>query len=141
MRRGAIFITTEADNFICIFTDTFEATMAALEMQAVLKQYGESLSKERDHFKVKLNGVGVHCGKGVMIDSLGILHGDVFNKAYHIGEDLCADGCVMITSAVKDKVYNHENFKNATYSQYPYKEGDEKNTMDIFTVVGSILGK
>merc|ERR1711871_1849784 len=37
--RGAIYITTEADNFIVIFPDTVQATMAALEMQAVLKAY------------------------------------------------------------------------------------------------------
>ena len=69
-RRGAIYITTEADNFICIFADTVQAVLAGLEMQAVLDAYKESLSKEREHFKVKLNGVGVHCGKGVLLDKL-----------------------------------------------------------------------
>ena len=42
--------------------------MAAVEMQSVLKEYADSLNKEREHFKVKLNGVGLHCGKGVMVD-------------------------------------------------------------------------
>jgi hypothetical protein len=32
MRRGAIYITTEADNFICIFHDTVQAVLAGLEM-------------------------------------------------------------------------------------------------------------
>jgi class 3 adenylate cyclase len=31
--RGAVFITTEADNFIVIFPDTTQAVMAGLEMQ------------------------------------------------------------------------------------------------------------
>ena len=63
-------------------------------MQAILTDYAEQLSEERKHFKVKLNGVGLHCGKGVYIDKLGVLHGDVFHFAYHIGEDLCSKSSV-----------------------------------------------
>jgi len=66
-------------------------------MKKVLEEYQESLSEDKQHFKVKLNGVGLHCGKGVLIDSLGVLHGDVYNHAYHIGEDLCEGGNVLIS--------------------------------------------
>jgi len=62
------------------------------------------LNQERKHFRVKLNGVGVHCGEGVVIDVLGCLHGDVFNHAYHIGEDLCEDGKVFISAEAKRRV-------------------------------------
>ena len=55
------------------------------------------MSKKREHFKGKLNGVGLHCGKGVMVDIEGKLHGDVANFAYHIGEDLCDGGNVLIS--------------------------------------------
>jgi hypothetical protein len=39
-----------------------------------------------------------------MIDKQDKLHGDVFNEAYRIGEDLCENGQVFITSEVKDRI-------------------------------------
>ena len=42
--------------------------MAAVEMKAIIDQYRESLSEDREYFKIKLNGVGLHCGKGLIID-------------------------------------------------------------------------
>jgi len=50
------------------------------------------LPEEKKHFKVKLNGVGLDCGKGVLIDKLGVLHGETFHSAYHYGEDVCEKG-------------------------------------------------
>ncbi len=58
----------------------------------MIKAYKDSLLQEREHFKIKLNGVGLHCGKGIMIDKCDKLHGEVFNEAYRIGEDLCENG-------------------------------------------------
>ena len=132
--RGAIFISTEADNFICIFTNPVEAVKAALEMQAVLADYktfvtnqdqlgwcshadlvkndnrtsGAKLSKvhtpeqnkkaaKREHFLVKFNGVAVHYGNGVTVDKLGLLHGETFNRAYHMGEDCAEKGNVLVS--------------------------------------------
>jgi hypothetical protein len=68
------------------------------------------LEKERQHYKVKLNGIGLDCGTGVIIDSLGVCHGEVFNKAYHLGEDVCAKGSIIFTDNVLKKVMNHEQF-------------------------------
>jgi len=62
------------------------------------------LPKEREHFKIKLNGVGLHCGKGIMIDKEDKLHGEVYNVAYRIGEDLCEGGQVFITEDVKNRL-------------------------------------
>jgi class 3 adenylate cyclase len=116
-KRGAIFITTEADNLIVIFPDTIQATMAALEMQAVLRDYAKICVEEnREHFKVKLNGVGLHCGKGLLVDSLMIPHGETFNTAYHIGEDLCDGGSVMISSAVRQVIEGSTDFAGASYT-------------------------
>jgi len=42
--------------------------MAAIEMQAIIKEYEKSLSHDKKHFMIKLNGVGLHCGKGLIID-------------------------------------------------------------------------
>ena len=39
-------------------------------MRKVIKDYGKTLKNkdERDKYKIKLNGVGLHCGKGVVVD-------------------------------------------------------------------------
>ncbi len=102
--RGALHISTEADNFIVIFKDTVQAGIAAIEMQSVLNAYAESLPINKKHFRVKLNGIGLHCGKGVLIDKQDKMHGDVFNHAYHIGEDLCEDGNVLVSNEVKSRL-------------------------------------
>lgn len=75
-------------------------------MQKVIKEYEKTLTYDRIHFKIKLNGVGVHLGEYVLVDKLGILHGRVFNTVYHIGEDICSDGKVIITEAVTKEIRN-----------------------------------
>ena len=100
----ALNITTEADNFITIFPDSISAVSAALEMQQILLKYNASLSEARQHYKVKLNGIGVGCGVGVLLDNEGKLHGEPANEAYHIGEDICEGGVVLITAAVAEEI-------------------------------------
>jgi len=94
-KHGALFISTEADNFIVIMPSAVAGAKAANEMQSVIFQYNESLPPERDHFKIILNGIGLDCGIGVAVDRDDKLHGEVSNTAYHIGEDLCSDGRVL----------------------------------------------
>ncbi len=101
---NALNITTEADNFITIFPDTISAVSAALEMQQILFKYNASLSDERQHFKVRLNGIGVGCGTGVLLDNEGKLHGEPANEAYHIGEDVCEGGIVLLTKQAADEI-------------------------------------
>ena len=60
------------------------------------------------HYAIKLNGIGLHCGKGVIVDIGGKLHGDVFNEAYSIGEDLCDNGNILLTQTVVDKLKNED---------------------------------
>jgi len=81
----------------------------------VLADYANSLEKERDHFKVKLNGVGLDCGKGVIIDALGVCHGEVFNKAYHLGEDVCEKGSIIFTDNVLEKIKDNPSFENVNF--------------------------
>ena len=57
-----------------------------------------------EHFKITLNGIGLHCGTGCMIDKGEKLHGDVANVAYHIGEDLCDGGNVLCSLEVRDRL-------------------------------------
>jgi len=102
----ALNITTEADNFITIFPDATSAVSAALEMQQILLKYNASLSEERQHYKVRLNGIGVGCGVGVLLDNEGKLHGTPSNEAYHIGEDVCENGIVLMTSLVEERIKN-----------------------------------
>ncbi len=82
---------------------------------------------------MKLNGVGVHCGKGVLIDKLGNLHGETFNFAYHIGEDLCEGGSVMVSSDAIEFLKKDKAFAKASYE----KIDDDPN---VFTVVGKVDG-
>ena len=49
-----------------------------------------------------MNGVGLCCGKGVDLDTMGVLHGDVFNKAYHFGEDLCSKSSILVGPRIKE---------------------------------------
>ena len=116
-RRGAIYITTEADNFIVIFPDTHQAACAALEMQQVIREYKESLTPERDHYKIKLNGIGVYCGEGVVVDKQGKLHGRVANFAYHIGEDLCTKTSVLFSNDVKKVIEKNPNFAKTQFKR------------------------
>ena len=98
----AMNITTEADNFITVFPDIESAVSSALEMQKILLDYNASLSEERQHYRVRLNGIGVGFGKGVIIDNEGKLHGTPANDAYHIGEDVCEGGIILVTKPVVD---------------------------------------
>jgi len=133
-RRGAIYIGTEADNFIVIFPDTHQAAHAALEMQKVIKEYKESLTPERDHYKIKLNGIGVHCGEGVVVDKQGKLHGKVANIAYHIGEDLCSKTSVLFSKDVQEIVSKNPNFANTEFKRI--ENPDEAEDGEIFEVGG-----
>ena len=131
-RHGAMFITTEADNFLVIFSDALSAAKAGLEMQAVLKAYADTLvGTPKEHFKVRLNGVGIHYGYGVVVDKQGKLHGDVANTAYHIGEDLCENASVLMTMAMKNVIESHSDFQAATFVGV-----DE----DCFRVEGAVGG-
>jgi hypothetical protein len=64
------------------------------------------------HFEIKLNGIGLHCGKGVIVDKENKLHGDTFNVAYTIGEDLVGGGKVLLSSDVK-AIIDKDQLKNA----------------------------
>jgi class 3 adenylate cyclase len=94
-KYGALFISTEADNFIVVMPSAVAGAKAANEMQSVIFKYNSTLPPEREHFKIILNGIGLDCGIGVAIDRDDKLHGEVSNTAYHIGEDLCSNGSVL----------------------------------------------
>jgi len=81
-----------------------DAVKASFEIRQILRRYAESLPPDRQHFKVRLNGVGVHCDHDVIVDKDGKLHGAVPNEAYHIGEDVYANGNVLVTEDVFKQV-------------------------------------
>ena len=43
-------VETEADNFICLFSDPMNALMAASEMKEVIALYERSLPGDKKHF-------------------------------------------------------------------------------------------
>jgi len=103
-RFKALTVQTEADNFITVFPDAASAVLAALEMQQILLKYNASLPDFRQHYCVRLNGIGVGYGAGIIMDAEGTLHGVPANTAYHMGEDICSDGDVLVTPVVADAI-------------------------------------
>eukprot|EP00930_Biecheleria_cincta_P039057 TRINITY_DN26863_c0_g1_i1.p1 TRINITY_DN26863_c0_g1~~TRINITY_DN26863_c0_g1_i1.p1 ORF type:complete len:514 (-),score=66.16 TRINITY_DN26863_c0_g1_i1:86-1627(-) len=134
-RYGAVHIGTEADNFIVVFLDTVNAVKAAVEMQHVIKTYSESLNADRKHFKIKLNGIGIHCAPGLVLDKEDGLHGDAMAVAYHIGEDLAEDGNIIISAETKGQISHDPFFAHAEYAEI---RDDE--TQDLMFCVTGTMG-
>lgn len=121
-------------------------------MQRVLLMYAQECKKHaphftdkngnvgnREHFLVKLNGVGIHHGKGVIIDKLGRLHGDTYNRAYKIGEDLCEGGSVMISKETMAVCQAEADFNNARYQKLDFKpENSHDVDPNVYTVSGNV---
>ena len=103
-KYGALFISTEADNFIVVMPSAVAGAKAANEMQNVIFEYNQTLPPEREHFKIILNGIGLDCGIGVVADREDKLHGEVSNTAYHIGEDLCSGGRVLCSGRMANRL-------------------------------------
>ena len=70
------------------------------------------LGTARSHFRVRLNGIGVACGFGILLDQEGSLHGVPSNEAYHIGEDVCEGGVVLVTNDVYKKMQTSDRFSS-----------------------------
>ena len=60
-----------------------------------------------------------------MMDQLDKLHGDTYNVTYHIGEDLCKGGNVLISEKVKKRLQKAKNFESCTYNLFENEEEDE----------------
>mmetsp|Transcript_33074 Transcript_33074/g.77366 ORF Transcript_33074/g.77366 Transcript_33074/m.77366 type:complete len:486 (+) Transcript_33074:105-1562(+) len=116
-RRGALHIGFEADNLIVAFPVVAEAVLAAVELRDILARHNSNLTDDSvSHYRIKLNGVGVHCGSGVLVDRRGNLYGEAARGAYHLGEDVCEGGSVLITKAVKETIESHRAFAAANFS-------------------------
>lgn len=130
-RRGAVNIFTEGDDMIAIFHNVLECAKAAVEMQQTIASVNELLGKGREFCTINLDGIGVHCGSGIIIDTKGNISGEPFRVAYHLGETLSADGVVLFSSAVVDRVRGDSTFAQATFRE----AGDEH--VRAFYVVGA----
>lgn len=131
----ALHIGTEADNLIVVFGNAVSAARAAYEMQHVLQAYKYSLETERSHFQVKLNGIGLDFGPGVVVDREGKLHGDVANNAYIIGEEMSAHGSILLTENVINAIKDHKAFEGAEYIQF---SGENLTNSNVFQLQGHI---
>eukprot|EP00933_Yihiella_yeosuensis_P039498 TRINITY_DN33550_c0_g2_i1.p1 TRINITY_DN33550_c0_g2~~TRINITY_DN33550_c0_g2_i1.p1 ORF type:complete len:536 (+),score=105.20 TRINITY_DN33550_c0_g2_i1:92-1699(+) len=121
--RGAVHTSFEADNLIALFPNVIDAVKAAVEMREAIATYNASLDDARQLFKIKLNGVGVDCGCGTMIDDSHNILGPAFTGAYHIGEDLCEDGAVLVSDAVKKRVQGDPFFAQVHFKEF--KDGEQ----------------
>ena len=136
---NALHIGTEADNLIVVFSSAIGAARAAYEMQHVLSAYRYSLDADRSHFKVDLNGIGLAYGTGVIVDREGKLHGETANAAYHIGEDLCEHGSIVMTKDVVDAIKDHSAFADATFVDFQSSKLNVSTTMGpVFSLQGHV---
>ncbi len=132
---GATFISTEADNFIVIFSDVVKAACAAIEFKNILSSYNATLAEDHSHFAVQLNGIGLHCGKDVIIDLEGKLHGHVASTAYHIGEDICSSGNLLITNDVFERLKGKNEFSTVQFADIT-----SDDDLQLKSIEGSIDG-
>lgn len=132
-RYGAVHVGTEADNLILVFLDAKNAAKAAVAIRHVIRVYNESLDAEqKPPLHISLNGIGVHCAPGLVIDREGGVHGEALRLAYHWGEDLAENGDVLISNDVKARLGGDPSFARATYSQRLDKDSD----MPVFAIAG-----
>ena len=61
-------MSTEADNFICVMPSPIAGARAAAEMRRAILNTMNFLLVARAHFQILLNGIGLDCGVGVVVD-------------------------------------------------------------------------
>jgi len=137
-RNGACFIATEGDNFIVVFPTVVGAALAACEMQQTVTHWNNGLSPEREHFALTLNGVGVHCGKGPIVDICGKLHGKTSDNAYTLGEEMCDKGSVAFSQAVVDKIKGATEFAGANFRPHALKEDADDELKEAVHSMGCV---
>ena len=98
----AMFIETEADNFIVLFPDPVKALVAAVHIPIILEAYNMDPNfVNDDDFHLKLGGVGCGYGSNVAYDSATEkFFGPPFDRAWDLGEDISSSGGVLIDKAL-----------------------------------------
>eukprot|EP00931_Biecheleriopsis_adriatica_P086702 TRINITY_DN61314_c0_g1_i1.p1 TRINITY_DN61314_c0_g1~~TRINITY_DN61314_c0_g1_i1.p1 ORF type:complete len:459 (+),score=76.86 TRINITY_DN61314_c0_g1_i1:25-1401(+) len=119
-KRGCKHIATEADNLIVAFPDVSEAVKAALDMRDHIMQHNSSLTEDRSHFTIKLNGIGIHCGEALTVDHHGEMLGATAEGAYQLGEDVCENGNIVISQDVMHVIEN-----DSTFTDFTFEPGEE----------------
>ena len=99
--NGALFVGTEGDNLIVLLPNAISAVSAAVGMRDAILRHNAALSG-REHHRVSLGGIGLHCGGPVVLDeAAGALRGPVASLAYHIGEDVSPTARFASAAVVK----------------------------------------
>ncbi|CAJ1384352.1 unnamed protein product [Effrenium voratum] len=127
-RYKAAHITTEADNLIVAFPSACDAAHAALELRAAIQKTNATLEEAKAHFAIQLNGVGIHCGVGLMQSAEGELLGEVARGAYVLGEDLCKGSEILVSEAVRLKLQEDPFFASASFNS---REDQETGAIDF----------
>ena len=131
----ALFIGNEADNLIVVLPSPLAAARAACEIQRVIQDYNRSLPAAKKDFEIVLNGIGLHCGAGVVLEKgTEKLHGQVAKDAYGLGEDVAEDGNVVISADMMEAIASDPFFQRASFSRLNTEDGAEAY------VVGGALG-
>ena len=86
--------------------------------------------------------LGIGCGIGILLDNEGSLHGKASNDAYHIGEDVCENGIVLVTALVEQRLKENETIAtlidNGGIVVNDFKTEDEPDQLYKQIVVGTL---
>jgi len=113
-KYGVYHFYFEADNIWALFRDPVSAVQAAREMLNLIGLHNQTV-KDPD-FRVKLSGVGLHYGDGIVKDNEGKFFGKCVSVAFKMGEDLCEDSEILVSDKVYEIIKLHDDFKNETFT-------------------------
>lgn len=116
----ALHVSTEADNIICIFPSALNAVLAAHRMQKAIARHNAGLLAEQAHFALSLGGIGLDYGLGPILDTHGKMRGTTFSNAYHIGEECCEGGVVLLSGNVHKQVEAAPEFAAAQFCRQEF---------------------
>ena len=121
--HGVLWQGFEADNLICVMPNGSSAAMAACSIREACSAHNASLAPGREHFQIQLSCIGIHVGT-VLADRLR-LYGQVFEIAYHLGEEVGSGGMILVTEQVKTEL-------DPTLFEARHTELDPEQPVSIF---------
>eukprot|EP01065_Artemidia_motanka_P033903 TRINITY_DN4094_c0_g1_i1.p1 TRINITY_DN4094_c0_g1~~TRINITY_DN4094_c0_g1_i1.p1 ORF type:complete len:434 (+),score=112.26 TRINITY_DN4094_c0_g1_i1:63-1364(+) len=100
-RYGVQAVAYEGDNMFALLPTVRNAVQAVYEMKALWSQWNESLSEDRQHYKIGLSGLAVGWGRAA--EKGGHVGGPGFQSAYKLAEDIAKDGQILIAKDAAEK--------------------------------------
>ena len=124
----ASYVEVEADKICAVFASAEAALAAAMQVHVVIKGYNATARSDVD--RIKLTGVGVSYGVGLVMDVLsGRVYGPPADAAFVLFSDVAGEGEVFVDRPLVDEVKSLPRFTGVEFSA----RGPE-----LFLVMGSL---